>query len=166
MIAATNHLLKLRLQNYSGDSISFFKKNETAIELIYCNNPSTENLKEKAFCSSDKEKVQHIANVIRKEIDVIKGAFSNWPPPSDDLTYASVIPPLLQLLLRTLITTKSSVSHRVDRLINSIARQLDSSFNIESPIGHGWKLEDGNICIEWMMEKPAPNAILEFVSCN
>ena len=92
--------------------------------MIYCNNPSTENVKEKAFRSSDKEKVQHIANVIRKEIDAIKGAFSNWPPPSDELTNASVIPPLLQLLLRTLITTKSSVSDRVDRLINSIGQDI------------------------------------------
>ena len=33
-------------------------------------------------------------------------------------------------------------------------------------LSHCWKLEDGNNCIEWTMEKPAPDAMLEFVSCN
>ena len=45
-------------------------------------------------------------------------------------------------------------------------RALDRSYVIKSPIGHGWKQDNGNICIEWMTEKPAPEAMLEFVSCN
>lgn len=45
-------------------------------------------------------------------------------------------------------------------------RALEKGYLIESPIGHGWKLDEGNICIDWMSEKPAPDAILEFVSCN
>ena len=56
--------------------------------------------------------MQHIANVIRKEIDVIKGAFSNWPSPSDDLTNASVIPPLLQLHWSALSELLSPPNHQ------------------------------------------------------
>ena len=39
---------------------------------------------------------------------------------------------------------------------------------IPAPIGHGWKHEGENdaYAIDWMSVNPAPNAVLEFLSCN
>ena len=35
-----------------------------------------------------------------------------------------------------------------------------------SPVGHGWKMTDGSLQIDWMHEKPAPDALLGLVRCK
>ena len=37
---------------------------------------------------------------------------------------------------------------------------------IPNPSGHGWKLENSQFTIDWMTIPPAPDSILEFLSCN
>lgn len=40
-------------------------------------------------------------------------------------------------------------------------------FHTPSPDGHGWVVHpDGNLTTEWMNVEPAPDVILEFLSCN
>ena len=122
--AATNRLLKLRLQNFFGEAISFFKKSETSSELIYSNNPSTESFKEKLLFSTDTEKVENIAKIIRKEINECEDAFSGWPTASDELTNNFNIPPLLEHFLKTLFTNEASFSDRVERLVKSVGQDI------------------------------------------
>ena len=43
---------------------------------------------------------------------------------------------------------------------------LNSEHMPANPIGSGWILEDGNLSIHWTINKPAPEEILEFVSCS
>ena len=43
-------------------------------------------------------------------------------------------------------------------------RSLQSCPQIPSPIGFGWRLEDGKLTIDWMSGKPAPKAVLELLS--
>ena len=44
---------------------------------------------------------------------------------------------------------------------------LDSDIDIPSPNGHGWLMDiDGNLSIDWMDQDPAPQAVLENISCG
>ena len=45
-------------------------------------------------------------------------------------------------------------------------RALDLTHVFLEPIGKGWILENGELKIDWMKQKPAPDSILEFVSCK
>ena len=45
-------------------------------------------------------------------------------------------------------------------------RALDLTHVLLEPIGKGWILEDDELKIEWMKQKPAPDSIIEFVSCK
>ena len=46
-------------------------------------------------------------------------------------------------------------------------RSLEAEPVIPSPAdGHGWILEDGKLCVQWMKGLPAPQALLEFMSCS
>ena len=49
-------------------------------------------------------------------------------------------------------------------------RCLQQDPQIPSPVGHGWKMEQNGeiyeLAIDWMDVKPAPEAILELLSCN
>ena len=42
----------------------------------------------------------------------------------------------------------------------------DRSHTLPDPTNHGWKEENGSLAIRWTTEKPAPESILEFVTCN
>ena len=35
-----------------------------------------------------------------------------------------------------------------------------------SPDGFGWKVDDDGINVTWMAQKPAPDGILDLVSCG
>ena len=37
---------------------------------------------------------------------------------------------------------------------------------IPEPEGHGWKIENGDLVIDWTSIAPAPDTILELLSCN
>ena len=43
---------------------------------------------------------------------------------------------------------------------------LDSSFEVESPVGHGWQENYGNLEVMWMERKPAPESVLELITCT
>ena len=43
---------------------------------------------------------------------------------------------------------------------------LDSSFEVESPVGHGWQENDGNLEVMEMERKPAPESVLELITCT
>ena len=46
-------------------------------------------------------------------------------------------------------------------------RSLQASPETPSPSGHGWIVcPDGNLTIKWMNGEPAPDVVLEFLSCN
>ena len=38
--------------------------------------------------------------------------------------------------------------------------------NRQDPDGHGWLMKDGVLAVEWCRQKPAPDAILSFVTCT
>ena len=43
---------------------------------------------------------------------------------------------------------------------------IDRYHVFENPLLHGWRKVDDEIEIHWLNEKPAPDAILEFVTCG
>lgn len=43
---------------------------------------------------------------------------------------------------------------------------LEANPDIPDPCLHGWVLEDAALSIEWMRGSPAPNAVLELLSCS
>ena len=45
-------------------------------------------------------------------------------------------------------------------------RSLQSCPQVPSPVGSGWCLEDGKLTIDWMSGEPAPQAVLELLSCH
>jgi hypothetical protein len=46
-------------------------------------------------------------------------------------------------------------------------RSLESSPLVPSPVDHGWmKGNDGTLSIDWMKGSPAPEAVLQFLSCD
>ncbi|KAJ8043013.1 hypothetical protein HOLleu_09926 [Holothuria leucospilota] len=45
-------------------------------------------------------------------------------------------------------------------------RALEAKPKIDDPPGHGWKITGEMLEIEWMRLPPAPDAILELMSCN
>ena len=47
-----------------------------------------------------------------------------------------------------------------------IKRSLQRFPEVPSPNGYGWKLQNGELSIVWMLRKPAPDEILELINCN
>jgi hypothetical protein len=47
-----------------------------------------------------------------------------------------------------------------------VKRSLENQQNVPSPDGYGWKVSDGNISVTWMLKKPAPDEILNLISCS
>ena len=47
-----------------------------------------------------------------------------------------------------------------------IKRSLENVPDVPSPNGYGWKVVEGDLAIDWMLRKPAPEEILELVSCG
>ena len=45
-------------------------------------------------------------------------------------------------------------------------RRLQRWPDIPSPVGSGWCTEDGTLVIDWMGDQPAPQAVLEVLSCQ
>ena len=43
---------------------------------------------------------------------------------------------------------------------------LEENPEIPEPEGHGWKLDEGKLVIDWMSDQPASDAVLEFLSCS
>ena len=43
---------------------------------------------------------------------------------------------------------------------------LEPCPNILEPEGHGWKSENGNLLVDWMSDAPAPDTVLELLSCT
>ena len=43
---------------------------------------------------------------------------------------------------------------------------LDKDHLLLNPVGYGWKEDDGKLAVNWTLFKPAPDSILEFVSCE
>ena len=45
-------------------------------------------------------------------------------------------------------------------------RTLEHHQSFPSPVGHGWCIEDGKLDICWMTGSPAPDVVIEFLSCK
>ena len=45
-------------------------------------------------------------------------------------------------------------------------RCLESNPSVPHPTDHGWKVNDGDLAVEWMRGKPAPEAVLDLLSCS
>ena len=43
---------------------------------------------------------------------------------------------------------------------------MDAMVMVPGPDGYGWKLVDDELVIDWTDEKPAPDAVIEMMSCN
>lgn len=57
-------------------------------------------------------------------------------------------------------------SKRVSYFTFIIKRSLSAYPDIPLPDGHGWTLKDGILETQWMLRRPAPDAILDLVSCH
>ena len=47
-----------------------------------------------------------------------------------------------------------------------IKKSLECNPDVPSPNGYGWIVDDAGMQVVWMLRKPAPDEILELVSCN
>ena len=45
-------------------------------------------------------------------------------------------------------------------------RSLDKNPDIPSPVGHVWRVDDGQLVIDWGDTSPAPEAVMELIACN
>ena len=45
-------------------------------------------------------------------------------------------------------------------------QSLEATASTPSPDGHGWVLKDGHLTIHWMDQLPAPEALLQLISCK
>ena len=45
-------------------------------------------------------------------------------------------------------------------------RSLSRNPDIPSPVGHGWRVDDGQLVIDWGDASPAPEAVMELIACN
>ncbi|MEL7340934.1 MAG: hypothetical protein AAGM67_10640, partial [Bacteroidota bacterium] len=56
---------------------------------------------------------------------------------------------------------------RVSYVTAVVKRALEANINIPSPDGYGWRVDrDSGMEIVWMTQNPAPDSIVELVSCN
>ena len=56
---------------------------------------------------------------------------------------------------------------RVSYVTAVVKRALEANIDIPSPDGYGWRIDrDAGMEIQWMTQKPAPDSIVELVSCN
>lgn len=55
---------------------------------------------------------------------------------------------------------------RVSYVTAIIKRSLDATASIPNATGYGWILQDGILEIEWMIRPPAPEGVLQLISCN
>ncbi len=78
---------------------------------------------------------------------------------------ASKITPLPQKLRPT---RDALLCHckRVSYVTAMVKSALDGNFVMPSPNGHGWKIVDGKVCIEWMLLPAAPDQVLLLIACN
>jgi len=55
---------------------------------------------------------------------------------------------------------------RVNYATAVIKKALYQHPNLPSPDGYGWKIVDGFLDIEWMLRKPIPDVLIDFMSCG
>ena len=55
---------------------------------------------------------------------------------------------------------------RVSYVTAVAKRSLFAQIIYPGPDGHGWQLSDQSLNIQWMLRKPAPDDILQLLSCN
>ena len=55
---------------------------------------------------------------------------------------------------------------RVSFVTAMVKHALEADFEIPSPDGHGWSIVDGKLSIVWILLPPAPDDVLQLVSCN
>ena len=55
---------------------------------------------------------------------------------------------------------------RVNYQCHEWKNALDSNHVLPNPVNHGWTEVDGKLSIYWITNKPAPETVLEFVSCE
>ena len=114
--------LKLRLQNHFGDKLSFWvPKGKGGI--VYSEEaPST---MESAYQNAHTDIVADCGKIIRDEILNLPDSFSHWPPAQKELLSHNVsIPPMLEKLLFTIISSKKEKTERKSRLVKSIGQDL------------------------------------------
>ena len=56
---------------------------------------------------------------------------------------------------------------RVSFVTSMVKKSFEADFEMPSPNGHGWSIDDnGTLSIVWIILPPAPNGVLQLVSCN
>ena len=78
--------------------------------------------------------------------------------------------PLVKIddLFYRLPPTQDSLLLHLDRVNYHIYKWKSALTNRElpDPTGHRWLMNDSEMQIEWCIQKPAPDAVLEFVTCR
>ena len=68
-----------------------------------------------------------------------------------------------------LLLTKNELLHHVKRANYQLLvskQALNTNFEPHSPIRHGWQDNEGRLEIVWMERKPAPEHMLELITCK
>ena len=55
---------------------------------------------------------------------------------------------------------------RVSFVTAMVKKSLEAEFEMPSPDGYGWSLVDGKLSIVWILLPPAPDEVLQLVTCN
>jgi len=111
--------LKTRLINKFSNDISFFQKAIGSPEIMYCIHESEENI-----ILTEEDKVKALAKLLKSKIDLLIPD-SSWPTNPDSVRAENVkIPDLLGKFLKHLLSNKTVVSSRVDRLVKSIGQDI------------------------------------------
>ena len=55
---------------------------------------------------------------------------------------------------------------RVSFVTTMVKKSLDADFEMPSPDGFGWSVVEGKLSIVWIILPPAPDEVLQLISCN
>ena len=55
---------------------------------------------------------------------------------------------------------------RVSFVTAMVKKSLETDFQMPSPDGYGWSITEGKLSIVWIILPPAPDEVLQLVSCN
>ena len=123
----SNRNIKARLLTHFGDSIVIWAP-PGCTSFVYRKALPTSAALERSLNAlndrrekSQEEKIKECARMIRDQINAVEDLM-DWPPSESQVTTEKImIPGLLELLLRHLISSRGLHTPRVDRLVSSIA---------------------------------------------
>ena len=126
----SNRNIKARLLTHFGDSIVIWAP-PGRTSFVYSKALPTSAALERSLNAlndrrekSQEEKIKECARMIRDQINAVEDLM-DWPPSESQVTTEKIIiPGLLELLLRHIISSRGSHTPRVDRLVSSTAQDL------------------------------------------